>query len=179
VLYQIAKMQPIHPIIIGIFKIIDTLDKLPSQNSIKQIQAITQLDNEILVSILSQYNTQGHIEGIANDEIALTDKGKEALKQAKERIIQNETAYIITDEIVGRCEKSGKKAKDIMPKSYPPKDFQDYIELKSNPNTRPKSERLNDEFSDDKTLGQVFIEGLKGLDTIESKQDKKYNKTER
>ena len=51
--YIISKEQELHPIVTGILKIIDYLQKIETDDKYRILKDITQMDNETLASILA------------------------------------------------------------------------------------------------------------------------------
>lgn len=159
--YQITKIQPIHPIIIAILKSVKYLQTLKNVNITQKLKAITQLDDEIYGSIIAELITKGLLNN-ENDKIRLSDKGKDALKQEKEKIVNDESAVVAIDSVYNEVLEVAKNVKDM---NLPHKPSKDSIELK--PKARPpRSENLYEEFSDNKTLYQVLAEALQGLDSV-------------
>lgn len=161
--YLVAKESPLHPIILSIFKILQSLEKIKNINILQSLRDITQLDGDILGSIISEYQILGYI----TQEYALSEKGKIALKEDKERIIKEEIAFVLSDGILGNVIESNKIGKDIKVEIKPDKDA---IELKPESNMRLRNEELGENFGQDsnKTLRTKLIEGLNKLDFIES-----------
>lgn len=162
VVYQIIKEQEIHPIILGILNIIKFLETFKEGNTIEKLQKITQLDTEIFGSIMNDLDIQGFIK--SDSEIKLTDKGKDALKKAKEKIVENTSAFVAIDGIFNEVLETAKTAKEIFLEN---KTTKDVIELKPLFNARPRTETLYNEFSENKTLYQTLLEGLQGLDNTD------------
>lgn len=161
--YQITTIQPIHPIIIAILKSVKYLETLKNINVAQTLKAITQLDDEIYGSISAELITKG-LRSNDNGEIRLSDNGKDALKQEKEKIINDESAAVAIDGIYNKVLEVAKNVKDM---SLPHKPSGDSIELKPLFKARPRSENLYEEFSENKTLYQVLVEALQGLDSVE------------
>lgn len=163
VVYQITKEQSIHPIIIDILNIIKYLQTLKeSRNTLGKLQKITQLDTEIFGSIMNDLGIQGFIK--EDSEIKLTDKGNDALKREKEKIVENTSAFVAIDGIFNKVLETAKTAKEIFLENKPTKDA---IELKPLFNARPRTETLYNEFSENKTLYQILLESLRGLDNTD------------
>ncbi|RDU55196.1 phospholipase D-like domain-containing protein [Helicobacter sp. MIT 01-3238] len=159
--YQITKIQPIHPIIIAILKSVKYLQTLKNVNVAQKLKAITQLDDEIYGSISSELITKGLLSN-ENGEIRLSDKGKDALREEKEKIVNDESAVVAIDGIYNEVLEVAKNVRDM---NLPHKPSRDSIELK--PKARPpRSENLYEEFSNNKTLYQVLAEALQGLDSV-------------
>ena len=169
--YEVIKEQELHPIILKLLEIIRTLSTLKERDNIESLQAITQLDSEILASLLSDLETRGFMTG---SPLSLTTDGKIMLEKRKEAIPQSEVAYILIDGIFGEVVEVAKSHKDIMLESRPPrdssaKDSKNFIELKpSSKDLRPRIENLHKDFSENKTLYSVIAEALSGLDCVES-----------
>lgn len=161
--YQITTIQPIHPIIIAILKSVKYLQTLKNVNIAQKLKAITQLDDEIYGSIIAELITKGLLSN-ENDKIRLSDKGKDALKKEKEKIVNDESAVVAIDGIYNEVLEVAKNVKDM---NLPHKPSRDSIELKPLFRARPRSENLYEEFSNNKTLYQVLAEALQGLDSID------------
>lgn len=158
--YQITKIQPIHPIIIAILKAVKYLETLKNVNVAQKLKAITQLDDEIYGSISSELITKGLLSN-ENGEMRLSDKSKDALREEKEKIVDDESAVVAIDGIYNEVLEVAKNVRDM---NLPHKPSKDSIELK--PKARPpRSENLYEEFSDNKTLYQVLAQALQGLDS--------------
>ena len=161
--YQITTIQPIHPIIIAILKSVKYLETLKNVDVAQKLKAITQLDDEIYGSIRAELITKGLLSN-ENGEIRLSDKGKDALKQEKEKIVNDESAAVAIDGIYNEVLAIAKSGRDM---NLPHKPSENSIELKPLFKARPRSENLYEEFSDNKTLYQVLAEALQGLDSVE------------
>lgn len=160
--YQITKIQPIHPIIIAFLKSVKYLETLKNVNIPQKLKAITQLDDEIYGSISAELITKGLLSN-ENGEIRLSDKGKDALREEKERIVNDERAVVAIDGIYNEVLEVAKNVRDM---NLPHKPSKDSIELKPLFKARPRSENLYEEFSDNKTLYQVLAQALQGLDSV-------------
>lgn len=170
IIYQIKRENEIDPVIMEILKIIGKIETFEGINTLEELQKITQLDMEIFGSIMSELITQGFVKECKyNSEIKLTYKGKKSLINKKEKIIENTYSFVIVDGIFNEIFDSAKTVKEIFLANKPTKDS---IELKPLYNTRLSTENLYNEFSDNKTLYQILLESLKGLD------DTKDNKVE-
>lgn len=170
IIYQIKRENEIDPVIMEILKIIGKIETFEGRNTLEELQKITQLDMEIFGSIMSELITQGFVKECKyNSEIKLTYKGKKSLINKKEKIIENTYSFVIVDGIFNEIFDSAKTVKEIFLANKPTKDS---IELKPLYNTRLSTENLYNEFSDNKTLYQILLESLKGLD------DTKDNKVE-
>lgn len=161
--YQITKIQPIHPIILSLLKIVKELEKLKGINVVNKLKEITQLDDEIYGSIIAELITKGLFIIDDKGELKLTDNGKDALKKEKEKIIQDTSAFVAIDGIFNEVLEVAEKAKDINLAQKPSKDS---IELKPLFSARPRTQNLYDDFSGNKTLYQVLLENLQGLDSV-------------
>lgn len=162
IIYQIKRENEIDPVIMEILKIIGKIETFEGRNTLEELQKITQLDMEIFGSIMSELITQGFVKECKyNSEIKLTYKGKKSLINKKEKIIENTYSFVIVDGIFNEIFDSAKMAKEIFLANKPTKDS---IELKPLYNTRLSTENLYNEFSDNKTLYQILLESLKGLD---------------
>lgn len=170
IIYQIKRENEIDPVIMEILKIIGKIETFEGRNTLEELQKITRLDMEIFGSIMSELITQGFVKECKyNSEIKLTYKGKKSLINKKEKIIENTYSFVIVDGIFNEIFDSAKTVKEIFLANKPTKDS---IELKPLYNTRLSTENLYNEFSDNKTLYQILLESLKGLD------DTKDNKVE-
>lgn len=156
VLYEYTKAQEIHPIIIAVFKTIQFLEGIRGVDTYLELQNITQLDKDILDSILAEITTKGYLK---QDELKLSTNGKEILEKEKELITERASAYINFDGIFGtvlhdsgKINQNDKKAREGS------------IEFKPYVKSRPRTEYLDEEFSDNKTLRQILIESLQDKD---------------
>ena len=172
--YEIIKEQALHPIILSLLESIKYLGTLQENDNVETLQALTQLDSEILGSILSDLETRGFI---SPNSLRLTTNGHKMLDTRKEAILQSENAYVLLDGIFGEVARDNKELcvtrnhKDIMLESHV-QDFKDCIELKpSSKDLRPRIENLDKDFSNNKTLRSVLVEALNGLDHIESSDE--------
>ena len=156
VLYLATRMQELHPIILGILKIIKYLQKIKMDNSYRMLARITQMDKNILDGILSEFNTKGYLKQEMG--LVLTTKGEEALQKEKEKVVEERTAYIAFDGVHGTILGVVGNQKDI---SLDYKKGKDTIELRSKFKARPRTENLDDEFEGEKTLRQSIVEVLK------------------
>ncbi|ETD24976.1 phospholipase D-like domain-containing protein [Helicobacter macacae] len=161
--YQITTIQPIHPIIIAILKSVKYLETLKNANIAQKLKSITQLDDEIYGSIIAELITKGLLNN-ENDKIRLSNKGKDALKKEKEKIVNDESAVVAIDGIYNEVLEVVKSVKEM---NLPHKPSKDSIELKPLFKARPRSESLYEEFSENKTLYQVLVEALQGLDSVD------------
>lgn len=162
IIYQIKRENEIDPVIMEILKIIGKIETFEGRNTLEELQKITRLDMEIFGSIMSELITQGFVKECKyNSEIKLTYKGKKSLINKKEKIIENTYSFVIVDGIFNEIFDSAKTVKEIFLANKPTKDS---IELKPLYNTRLSTENLYNEFSDNKTLYQILLESLKGLD---------------
>ena len=164
--YIISKEQELHPIVIGILKIIDYLQKIKIDDKYKILKDITQMDNEILASILAEFNTKGYLKV---DSIELSHKGLEALKKENEKIKERTISYVAIDGVLGTTLEIAKDQRQI---TLDYKSDKDAFEFKPNFKTRPRTENLDDIFMCDKTLRQTLIESLKDFDKQEEQNDK-------
>lgn len=169
--YEVIEQQELHPIILSLLESIKYLGTLQENDNVETLQALTQLDSEILGSILSDLETKGFIKLMP---LGITKNGQEILEKRKEAIPQSESAYVLLDGIFGKVARDNngicvaKSHKDIMLESNVP-NSKDCIELKpSSKDLRPRIENLGKDFSDNKTLRSVLVEALNGLDYIES-----------
>ncbi|WP_349304408.1 phospholipase D-like domain-containing protein [Campylobacter curvus] len=165
--YQITKELEIHPIIIGILKIINYLQTIKEKDRYKLLKEITQMDSDILDSILGDFNTRGYLKfDLLNNEIMLTNNGLEALKKEREKVKETAISYIAMDGVLGQILGIYKSSKDILLEH---KSSKDAFEFKPNFKAMPRIKELDSEFSDEKTLRQVLVECLKGVDEDENK----------
>lgn len=152
VLYEYTKPQEVHPIIIAVLKTIKYLEGIHGIDIYSELNKITQLDKEILDSILAAITTKGYLK---QNELKLSTNGKEILEKENELITEKDSVYINFDGIFGtvledngKLNQNDKKARDGS------------IEFKPYVKSRPRIECLDEEFSDNKTLRQVLIENL-------------------
>ena len=169
--YEVIEQQELHPIILSLLESIKYLGTLQENDNVEILQALTQLDSEILGSILSDLETKGFIKLMP---LGITKNGQEMLDTRKEAILQSESAYVLLDGIFGKVARDNKglcvakSHKDIMLESHV-QDFKDCIKLKpSSKDLRPRIENLDKDFSENKTLRSVLVEALNSLDYIES-----------
>lgn len=148
VTYDIVLDRDIHPIILSILKSIKKLESLQDINMGQTLGDITQLDSEILGSILADLETKGFIK--TADSIKLSDSGKEALQKEKEKIREIRFNYVLSDGICGEMLDKAEKSKDFHLSK--PKDSKDVIELKPKGEKRLRFENLDELFDEDKTL---------------------------
>lgn len=152
ILFEYIKVQEIHLIIIAVLKTIRFLESVKNIDIYSQLQQITQLDKDILNSILAEITTKGYLK---QDNLKLSTNGKEILEKEKELIIEKKSDYLNIDGIFGtvlldngKINSNDKKARDGA------------IEFKPYVKSRPRIEWLDEDFSDNKTLRQVLIENL-------------------
>lgn len=152
VLYEYTKAQEIHLVIISVLKTIHFLEGIHGIDIYSELYNITQLDKEILNSILAEITTKGYLK---QNELKLSTNGKEILEKENELITEKDSAYINFDGIFGtaltdngKINQNDKKAREGS------------IEFKPYVKSRPRIEYLDEEFSDNKTLRQVLIENL-------------------
>ena len=152
ILFEYTKVQEIHPIIIAVLKIIQFIESVRDTDSYSQLQQITQLDKEILDSILAEITTKGYLK---QDDLKLSINGKEILEKEKDLVTGKESAYLNFDGIFGTClgdnGKIDQKNKKIREGAI---EFKPYVK------SRPRIEYLDEDFSSNKTLRQVLIENL-------------------
>ena len=148
VTYDIVLDRDIHPIILSILKSIKKLESLQDINIGQTLGDITQLDSEILGSILADLETKGFIK-IA-DSIKLSDSGKEALQKEKEKIRETRFDYVLSDGICGEMLDKAEKSKNFHLSK--PKVSKDVIELKPKGKKRLRFENLDELFDEGKTL---------------------------
>ncbi|WP_024470122.1 phospholipase D-like domain-containing protein [Treponema pedis] len=152
VLYEYSKVQEIHPIIIAVLKTLQFLESVNDLDVYEELKNITQLDKDILNSILAEITVKGYLK---QDNIRLSTDGKEILQKAKEVITEKQSDYLNIDGIfgtvlpdLGKIHQNDKKAREGS------------IEFKPYVKSRPRIEYLDEGFSDNKTLRQVLIENL-------------------
>lgn len=154
VMYAVTKERQIHPVIISVLKTIQFLETVKDEDSYSYLKEITQLDEDILDTILADITTKGYLKqnDIRQDELKLSKEGKEILEKETELITENASSWLHFDGIFGTVledtEKLDQKSRDGA------------IEFKPYVKSRPRTECLDDEFSDNKTLRQVIIENL-------------------
>lgn len=154
VMYAVTKERKIHPVIISVLKTIQFLETFKDEDSYSYLKEITQLDEDILDTILADITTKGYLKqnDIRQDELKLSKEGKEILEKETELITENASSWLYFDGIFGTVledtEKLDQKSRDGA------------IEFKPYVKSRPRTECLDDEFSDNKTLRQVIIENL-------------------
>ena len=149
-------VQKLHPVILEILRIIDYLQTIKTDDSRKMLVQITQMDEDILNGILSEFDTKGYLKQTMGLE--LTTNGKEALQKDEEKITEELTAYIAFDGVFGTILGVATTQKDMLLDQRADKNS---IEFKPHFGARPRTEHLNDEFEGEKTLRQVITEGLK------------------
>lgn len=152
VLYEYTKAQEIHPIIKAVLGIIRFLEGIRGVDTYFELSNITQLDKEILDTILAEITIKGYLK---QDDLKLSTNGKEILEKEKELITERDSAYVNFDGIFGtilhdsgKINQNDKKAREGS------------IEFKPYVKSRPRIEYLDEEFSDNKTLRQILIESL-------------------
>lgn len=151
VVYEYTKPKEVHPIIIAVLKTIKYLEGIHGIDIYSELNKITQLDKEILDSILAEITTKGYLK---QNELKLSTNGKEILEKEKELITEKDSAYINFDGIFGTVlEDNGKLNQNDKKAREGAIEFKPYV-------TRPRIECLDEEFSDNKTLRQVLIENL-------------------
>lgn len=152
ILFEYTKMQEIHPVIISVLQTIQFLESVSDIDIYSELQRITQLDKDILDSILSEITIKGYLK---QDGLKLSTNGKEIIGKAAELIAEKKSDYLNFDGIFGtvlddygKFNQNDKKAREGT------------IEFKPYIKSRPRIEYLDDDFSDNKTLRQVIIENL-------------------
>lgn len=169
--YEISKEQEVHPIIIGILKIISYLQKTKDTQRYDILKDITLIDTDILDSILAEFNIKGYIKADSLNQISLTSKGNEILKKEKEKVKETTTSYIAIDGVLGKIIKASKESKDI---TLDNKSNKEAFEFKPNFSIRPRMQELDSEFIDQKTLRQFIIETLNGVDRTDDNKHENY-----
>ena len=81
ILFEYTKVQEIHPIIIAVLKTIQFLESVRNMDAYSELQNITQLDKEILDSILAEMTTKGYLK---QNDLQLSTNGKEILEKLRE-----------------------------------------------------------------------------------------------
>lgn len=153
ILFEYTKVQEIHPIIIAVLKTIQFLESVRNVDAYSELQNITQLDKEILDSILAEMTTKGYLK---QNELKLSTNGKEILEKEKELVTEKTSAYLNFDGIFGTCIGGNGKINQNNKKTR-----EGAIEFKPYVKSRPRIEFLDEDFSNNKTLRQVLIENLK------------------
>ena len=100
ILFEYTKGQEIHTIIISVLKTIQFLESVRNVDAYSELQNITQLDKEILDSILAEMTTKGYLK---QNELKLSANGKEILEKEKELVTEKTSAYLNFDGIFGTC----------------------------------------------------------------------------
>ncbi len=152
ILFEYTKVQEIHPIIIAVLKTIQFLESVRNMDAYSELKNITQLDKEILDSILAEMTTKGYLK---QNELKLSTNGKEILEKEKELITEKTSAYLNFDGIFGTCMGDNGKINQNNKKTR-----EGAIEFKPYVKSRPRIEWLDEDFSNNKTLRQVLIENL-------------------
>ena len=152
ILFEYTKGQEIHTIIISVLKTIQFLESVRNVDAYSELQNITQLDKEILDSILAEMTTKGYLK---QNELKLSANGKEILEKEKELVTEKTSAYLNFDGIFGTCLGDNGKINQNNKKTR-----EGAIEFKPYVKSRPRIEYLDENFSDNKTLRQVLIENL-------------------
>ncbi len=154
VMYAVTKERKIHPVIISVLKTIQFLETVKDDDSYAYLQEITQLDEEILDTILADITTKGYLKqnDIRQEELKLSKEGKEILEKEMELVSENASFWLYFDGIFGTVLNNTEKLDQ--------KSRNGAIEFKPYVKSRPRTEYLDDEFSDNKTLRQVVIENL-------------------
>lgn len=150
--YLASKEQELHPIVMQLLKTLDFLQTIKTDSRYALLQQITQMDTEILAGILSEFALKGYLK--QESDLAPTQKAMTALKKATEKISEEFSAHINIDGVLGEAlvidSENLSKGRD-----------KDSIEFKPSSNARPRTEYLDELFSDEKTLRQIIIEELK------------------
>ena len=152
ILFEYTKVQEIHPIIIAVLKTIQFLESVRNMNAYSELQNITQLDKEILDSILAEMTIKGYLK---QNELKVSTNGKEILEKEKELLTEKTSAYLNFDGIFGTCMGDNGKINQNNKKTR-----EGAIEFKPYVKSRPRIEYLDENFSDNKMLRQVLIENL-------------------
>jgi len=152
ILFEYTKVQEIHPIVIAVLKTIQFLESVKNMDAYSELQNITQLDKEILDSILAEMTIKGYLK---QNELKLSTNGKKILEKEKELLTEKTSAYLNFDGIFGTCLDDNGKINQNNKKAR-----EGTIEFKPYVKSRPRIEYLDENFSDNKTLRQVLIENL-------------------
>ena len=152
ILFEYTKVQEIHPIVIAVLKTIQFLESVKNMDAYSELQNITQLDKEILDSILAEMTIKGYLK---QNELKLSTNGKKILEKEKELLTEKTSAYLNFDGIFGICLDDNGKINQNNKKAR-----EGTIEFKPYVKSRPRIEYLDENFSDNKTLRQVLIENL-------------------
>ncbi len=154
--YMATQIQELHPIVLGILKIINYLQKIKTADRYAILAQITQMDPDILAGIIAEFSTKGYLK--QETELALTEKGEGALQKENEKIIEARTSYLVFDGVLGTVLAAADSAKEIPLEREADKDV---FEFKPDFKARPRTEWLDDEFEGEKTLRQCVTEGIK------------------
>ena len=152
ILFEYTKAQEIHPIIIAVLKTIQFLESVRNVDAYSELQNITQLDKDVLDSILAEMTIKGYLK---QNELKLSANGKEILEKEKELVTEKTSAYLNFDGIFGTYMRGNGKINQNNKKTR-----EGAIEFKPYVKSRPRIEYLDENFSDNKTLRQVLIENL-------------------
>ena len=151
ILFEYTKVQEIHPIVIAVLKTIQFLESVRNMDAYSELKKITQLDKEILDSILAEMTTKGYLK---QNDLQLSTNGKEILEKEKELVTEKTSAYLNFDGIFGTCLSDNGKINQNNKKTREGAiGFKPYV-------TRPRIEFLDEDFSNNKTLRQVLIENM-------------------
>lgn len=145
--YTFAKEMPIHPIILNILELIKEIQKLKNIDSKQMLQDITQLDTEILSSILADLQIKGYIKDNINF-LDLSEKGKEILKEKNEQKIEQSFAYVISDGIFGEIKEPNKETQSLFLETGKNINEQS-IELKPQGDKRLRTQSLSSYFNEE------------------------------
>jgi hypothetical protein len=152
ILFEYTKVQEIHPIIIAVLKTIQFLESVRNMDAYSELQNITQLDKEVLDSILAEMTIKGYLK---QNELKLSTNGKKILEKEKELLTEKTSSYLNFDGIFGTCLSDNGKINQNNKKTR-----EGAIEFKPYVKSRPRIEFLDEDFSNNKTLRQVLIENL-------------------
>ncbi|RDU72436.1 hypothetical protein CQA66_05100 [Helicobacter aurati] len=172
--YYAIESKSIHQIELKILDMIEILSSTKYDNLHEKLKALTQLDEEVFDSIISDLHLKGYITSLP---LALSAKGKE-VKNKPEEIKSADSKKLCIDSIMGEIESfenDDKKTKYKKPQDLP----KDAIELKPKLSFSPSTQTLNEEFADNKTLRTCLIEALENIESRDSNADKEAQKTQR
>lgn len=146
--YQFTQSKEIHQIELKILEMIEILSSTKYDNLLGELRTLTQLDKDIFDSIISNLQLKGYID---INPLCLTSTGKEAKRTQKANINNSDNIYAYIDSILGEIQLDVRY--DKLPK--------DALELKPKLPFDPRTETLNEQFIDNKTLRTCLIETLR------------------
>lgn len=150
---DVSKEQELHPVILEMLKAIKYLNTLKNADARQLLAQVTQLDSEIFASIIADLQTKGMLK----EDFSMTDKGKEALQKAKERIIEEKKAYAQIDGVFNEVLQSNDADDKVWLENKPSGDA---IEIQAQSNATARMENLDENFYENLTLRQALIQGL-------------------